>query len=170
MLNRPLFELKIKAEEIAQKIGAATSMLPDFDGMSYSERPRVIVKGSGPFEYHLVYEEMGHEAERMVFYNEDDILYNIFSKIVDALAIRVASANSVTDVDSRRLAFPYGEALIGSIDVAWQRRLQHDHEHEIQKRPFDDFQMARLDYYLTLIKSGMSNENAHALAEEKYPR
>ncbi len=170
MLNRPLLELKRRAEEIAQKIGAATGMLPDFDGMSYSERPRVIVKGRGPFEYNLIYEERGHETERIVFHNEDDILYNIFSKIVDALALQVASANSVTDVDSRRVAFPYGEALIGSIDIAWQRRLQLDHEHEIQKRPFDDFQMARLDYYMALMKSGISSENAHALAEEKYPR
>ena len=79
-----LFEIEIRVNELAQKIGASQNILPTYGYSEQTARPHVEVS---PWAYYYVVAQSGQEVSRFATLQVDELLYKIFVEVTFELAV-----------------------------------------------------------------------------------
>lgn len=168
MTKYSLDDIKIKAEELAVKIGAPLNSLPSYGQLKWDAHPYVEIDTLG-FMYFIV-SERGEEYERRMTDNLDDLLYWIFADVTFSMACTYELKNRVEGKDCRRIIFDKQEELLGILNPTWRDRERKEHEQILKDHPFDDLSSLRATYWGELRKQGHPETEIERLVREKYPK
>ena len=161
-----LFEIEIKVNELAQKIGAPQNILPTYGYSEQTARPQVEVSLSA---YYYVVAQKGQEVSRYATFDVDQLLYKIFTDVTFELAIAYGSKSQVEDQDIRRLAFPHQVELLTLLSPPWGERMSQEQAQILKQAPFDDYGSVRYVFWKSLRDQGYSIAQANKMAHDKYP-
>jgi Immunity protein 63 len=168
MTKLSLDEIKKNVDELAAKISAPSNLLPSYGNLKYEAHPYIEVDNLG-FMFYVVSEE-GQELERKMTDKLDDLLYWIFSGVTFSMAWDYERKNRIEDKDSRRMAFEKQEDLLGTLNSAWRKIKNEEHNRILISHPFDDLAGFRATYCRQLRKQGYSEAAITQIAYEKYPK
>jgi hypothetical protein len=130
-----LLEVKSIIEGLAEKIGASPNMLPTYGYSEETARPEIQLDSRG---YHFVVSERGHETERHITFDLDEILYEVFDGVTFALACTYELNHRVEGQDFRRILFTYQEDLMAQLSPAWAERNKLERDKVLEQYPFED--------------------------------
>lgn len=101
---------------------------PQHDGAPHVEMR------SGKFEF--VVTERGSELERISGLDDDEVLYLLFKELTFVMATSYELCHRQPTGDGRAVWFLYQENLMAGLRPSWGARLKAEHEHILQKSPF----------------------------------
>jgi hypothetical protein len=130
-----LLEVKSIIEGLAEKIGASPNMLPTYGYSEETARPEIQLDSRG---YHFVVSERGHETERHITFDLDEILYEVFDGVTFALACTYELNHRIEGQDFRRILFTYQEDLMAQLSPAWAERNKLERDKVLEQYPFED--------------------------------
>ena len=161
-----LFEIEIKVNELAQKIGAPQNILPTYGYSEQTGRPHVEVSS---WAYYYVVAQSGQEVSRYPTLHADELLYKIFVDVTLELAVMYAQENRIENQDIRRLAFQRQVELLALLSPQWGERESQEHIQILKQAPFDDYGSLRAVFWKSLRDQGYSVAQANKMAHDKYP-
>jgi immunity protein 63 of polymorphic toxin system len=161
-----LFEIEIKVNELAQKIGAPQNILPTYGYSEQTARPHVEVSS---WAYYYVVAQSGQEVSRYATIDVDQLLYKIFANVTLELSIMYASKNPIENQDIRRLVFPRQVELLTLLSPQWGESGFQEHAQILRQAPFDDYASVRSLLWKSLRNQGYSIGQANKKACDKYP-
>jgi hypothetical protein len=132
---KTLEEIKLELEKMAKVINAPQAYLPTYNWSEGSGKPHIEVHNDG---YHFVVSERGHEFERRITQNLDDILYWSISSATFSMACKYELKHRIPNQDFRRLMFQKEIELIKKIREDFAKRKQKEIEDVLMKHPYDD--------------------------------
>ncbi|EIZ77582.1 hypothetical protein WSK_3818 [Novosphingobium sp. Rr 2-17] len=88
--------------------------------------------------YRFIVEERGVELECRETKDLDELLYWLFDGITFSIASDYELRHRQASEDSRRQLFAEQEALLGRIRAKWRDRKRVEHQHVLDRYPFDD--------------------------------
>lgn len=168
MTKYSLDDIKIKAEELAIKIGAPLNALPSYGQLKWDAHPYVEVDALG-FMY-LIISERGEEYQRRMTDNLDDLLYWIFADVTFSMACTYELRNRIEDKDSRRIIFDKQEELLSILSPTWGDRERKEHAQILKDHPFDDLAGLRATYWGELRKQGHSETEIERMVKARYSK
>jgi hypothetical protein len=139
---KTLREIEADVSTLAARIGASVNDLPSYGNSRDFAHPHVEVSGD---QYHFVVVERGQEIRRQSSQHYDDLLYWIFENATHNLAFAYELQNRIEDQDCRRIAFPKQLELIGKVSPAMAARLSKTIEAILQRTPYDDEPIKRVN-------------------------
>jgi hypothetical protein len=160
-------EIKARVEELALKINAPASLLPVYAKPAWDAHPFIEVGKPGFMCY--VISERGHEYERKMTDNMEDLLYWVFADVTFSMACEFEVKNREEDKDCRRIIFARQEELLGLLNESWKQKEKAEHGGILIRYPFDDTASLRARYLGQLKKQGYSDEEIEKLLYERYP-
>lgn len=166
MLTPTLQQIEEQVNTLAAKIDAPFDLLPTYGYTRDFAWPHIEVNHNG---MHYVIVERGKEIERITTQDIDELLFRIFSVVTFTIAGKYELQHRVNTQDSRRILFTRQEELLGMLKPAWQQREQAAHTAILQRYPFDDYGVVRVEYWRQLRAQGYSEEEIKKLAYDKYP-
>jgi hypothetical protein len=161
-----LYEIEIKVNELAQKIGAPQNILPTYGYSEQTARPHVEVSA---WAYYYVVAQSGQEVSRYATIDVDQLLYKIFVDVTFALAVTYASENRIENQDIRRLVFQRQVELLTLLSPQWGERQAQEQAQILKQAPFDDYGSVRAVFWKSLRDQGYSVAEANKMAHDKYP-
>ena len=161
-----LFEIEIRVNELAQKIGASQNILPTYGYSEQTARPHVEVS---PWAYYYVVAQSGQEVSRFATLQVDELLYKIFVEVTFELAVAYAEKNRIENQDIRRVAFQHQVELLTLLSPQWGERGSQEQAQTLKQAPFDDDGSLRAAFWKNLRDQGYSVAQANKMAHEKYP-
>jgi len=161
-----LFEIEIKVNDLAQKIGAPQNILPTYGYSEQTARPHIEVDS---WAYYYVVAQSGQEVSRYTTHDIDELLYMIFADVTFELSVRYAEENRVENQDIRRVAFPRQVELLTLLSPQWGKNMSQEHTQILKGAPFDDDGSFRAVYWKSLRDQGYSVAQANKMAHDKYP-
>jgi hypothetical protein len=161
-----LFEIEIKVNELAQKIGAPPNFLPTYGYSEQNARPHVEVS---PWAYYYVVAQSGQEVSRYITLDINDLLYKIFTDVAFALSFPYAEENRIENQDIRRLVFRRQVELLTLLSPQWGERCSREIGQMLKQAPFDDDGSVRATFWKSLREQGYSVAQANKISHDKYP-
>lgn len=161
-----LFEIEIKINELAQKIGAPQNILPTYGYSEQTARPHVEVS---PRAYYYVLAQSGQEVSRYATRDIDQLLYKVFVDVTFELAISYAEKNRIENQDIRRVAFQRQIELLTLLSPQWGESGSLEHAQILEQAPFDDDGSARTVFWKSLRDQGYSVAQANKMVFDRYP-
>lgn len=161
-----LFEIEIKVNELAQKIGAPPNILPTYGYSEQTARPHVEVSA---WAYYYVVAQSGQEVSRYATVEVDQLLYMIFANVTFALSCSYELENRRENQDIRRLVFQHQVELLTQLSPQWGERMLLEQVQILKQAPFDDYGSVRYVFWKSLRDQGYSVAQAHKMAFDKYP-
>ena len=161
-----LFEIEIKVNELAQKIGAPQNILPTYGYSEQTARPHVEVSS---WAYYYVVAQSGQEVSRYATIDVDHLLYKIFADVTFELSVMYAETNRIENQDIRRLVFPHQVELLTLLSPQWGKRMSQEYAQILKQAPFDDDGALRAVFWKSLRDQGYSVAQANKMAHDKYP-
>lgn len=161
-----LFEIEIKVNELAQKIGAPQNILPTYGYSEQTARPHVEISS---LTYSYVVAQSGQEVSRYATRDIDQLLYKIFIDVTFGLAITYAEKNRIENQDIRRSAFQRQVELLTLLSPQWGERQTQEQAQILKQAPFDDYGSVRAAFWKSLRDQGYSAAQANKMAHDKYP-
>jgi len=128
--------LKKVIDELAARIDAPVSMLPDYETSSDFAHPHIEIGYLGIMSFVIV--ERGLELERKSTRDLDELLYWVFSGITFEMAIKYELSVRKDNMDFRRIVFAWQETLLGILSQDWRLKEAEEHRLILQKYPFND--------------------------------
>jgi hypothetical protein len=127
--------IKSRYYQIARRLGAPKRFVmfatqPRPDGGAYVERD-----GDG---YAYVAWERGHEFERRVTPDPDEVLYWLVSDLTFDMASEYELSHRREDQDSRRLLFDKHLELLAVANPGWSERERLHYDRVLEEHPFTD--------------------------------
>ncbi len=160
-----LFEIEIKVNELAQKIGAPQNILPTYGYSEQTARPHV---EASSWAYYYVVAQSGQEVSRYPTLEVDQLLYKIFVDVTFALSITYELENRTENQDIRRLVFQRQVELLTLFSPQWGQRQTQEQAQILKQAPFDDG-FVRAIFWKSLRDQGYSVAQANKMAHDKYP-
>jgi hypothetical protein len=161
-----LFEIEIKVNELAQKIGAPQNILPTYGYSEQTARPHVEVDSRA---YYYVVAQSVQEVSRYATRDIDQLLYRIFVDVTFGLAITYAEKNRIENQDIRRVAFQRQVELLTLLSPQWGERMSQEQAQILKQAPFDDDGSVRTAFWKSLRDQGYSVVQANKMAFDRYP-
>ena len=161
-----LFEIEIKVNDLAQKIGAPLNILPTYGYSEQTARPHVEVNSRA---YYYVVAQSGQEVSRYATLDVDELLYKIFADVTLSLAITQAEENRIENQDIRRMVFVNQIELLTRLSPQWGERASQEIAQILRQAPFDDDGSLRAAFWKSLRDQGYSVAQANKMAHDKYP-
>ncbi|HEX5808543.1 MAG TPA: Imm63 family immunity protein [Anaerolineales bacterium] len=161
-----LIEIKSEIDWLAAMIKAPPDVLPTYGYSNDGAHPHIEVDARG---YHYVVRERGQETDRVTTTELQELLYHVFEHVTFSLACQYELRHRVEGQDFRRLLFRYQVALLTMLSAEWAEREAHEHEHILERFPYDDLAIARVDLAKMLREQGLTPEAAWMKACEEYP-
>lgn len=152
--------------ELAAAIAAPGDLLPSFD-FSMDAWPSVELDKWG--RLHYVTSERGIESDHRITDDLDELLYWIFADVTATMASQHELDNRIEEQDSRRISFELQEVLMGTLNNAWGAKIKAEHEHILQRYPYDDFAGLRATLAGVLRRQGLSEDEITRMIYERYP-
>jgi hypothetical protein len=126
-----LISIEREVKRLAAIIGAPDALLPTFDHPIGDGRPFVEINRRA---MHYVLSERGKEYKRKTTFDDDQLLFWIFSKVTFIMASdHVKSTASATDY--RHKAFREQERLLSLISPDWSKRQSIDNLELLNRYP-----------------------------------
>ena len=121
-----LSEVKQQVDILAAKIGAPERLLPEYGSASMEAQPFIEIDANG--QLYLLANERGKEIFRHIALNMDDLLYQVFSSITQAMAVKYELANRINGQYSRKVWFVEQERLLGILNAEWKLKMHNRHQ------------------------------------------
>jgi hypothetical protein len=134
MTKHSLDDIKKKVDELAVKINAPATYLPNY-GTKYGSSPYIEVDNMG-FMFYIIVSDRGEVQERKKTNNFDELLYWIFSSVIFSMSLHVK--NEREDKDWRRTFFKTQEELLGILNDTWREIKREEHRQVLINHPFDN--------------------------------
>lgn len=138
-MNRLTFKtvekIKLELEEMAKVINAPQAYLPTYHWSEGSGRPHIEVRDDG---YHFVVSERGHESQRKVTQDLDDILYWSISGATFSVAGQYELNHRIPDQDFRRLLFQKDLELLEKVNKEFAFKRKTEIDQILEKQPYND--------------------------------
>lgn len=119
-------ELEFKIAELANKIVAPIDLLPQINQSNDFAKPYIDV-GNGDVIYYVI-KERGVEYERVLYVNEDELLYRIFKDITIEMAQKYELRNRIESQDFRILLFKGQGELMNLLNPDWGIRIKSEND------------------------------------------
>ncbi len=124
-----------RIKDLADKIGVDYRYLPSIVNSKHDGHPTIIeING----QYHYVIKERNIEYKRLVFLNENDLLYQVFKDISFEMATDFELDQRIENQDSRRLILKKQLEILTLLNPKWGKRVKKEHRKIISQYPFDD--------------------------------
>ena len=129
---RRLEQLREKARELAQRIGAPADSLPPFG----DSRDGYYVDYDGLYRW--IARERGEERDHRLTLDEDEVLYWIFEQITLGMGTEYEVEHRVPNQDSRRMLFGKQIELMTKLNPNWGERRKQELDAVLAQNPYDD--------------------------------
>ena len=167
-MAKTIAEIQKATIDLAKKINAPNSLLPTFSSPRGDATPNIEVDPSGLYYY--VISERGHEYERKITSDLNDLLYWIFSSVTFSMACDYELQHRIEDKDGRRILFAKQLELLEVLDEKWKEKETEEHASILAKYPFDDLAGLRASYCWELRANGLSESEIEKIAYNKFPQ
>ena len=122
-------------DQVAGKINPPQNDLPTYGNSEQGDGVYVEADLSG---YQLIFAERGHEIERSITLDIDDLLYRIFEGVTFGLACNYELAHRIEEQDCRRIMFQRQVELLSILSPQWGERAKQGLDQILISHPFDD--------------------------------
>lgn len=117
-------EIELKIEQLGIKINAPIHLIPEVDESNDFAKPYIDI-GYGDVFYYVI-RERNVEYERILYKNEDELLYRIFKDITFEMATKYELENRNNDQDFRVILFKKQEELMSLLNTDWGIRIKSE--------------------------------------------
>lgn len=116
-------EIENRVLQLAKRINAPISIIPNFGYTKDFGHPHIEVNGDG---YHFIVVERGTEWERKTTERLSELLYWTFEHITSSMAWDFERQNRIPNQDARILAFKKQLELMDKIDHEYAQKLRYE--------------------------------------------
>jgi hypothetical protein len=130
-----LDDVKENVETLARQISAPINLLPSY-GIAEIDRPSYVEHHGSV--YHYVTSDNGHDIERKIAFNLDELLFFVFKDITFEMAIAYSKEHRTEGADFRRSLFDHQLYLLERLNVKWKEKQIKEIESVLKQYPFVD--------------------------------
>ena len=134
---RSISAIKSRYYAIARLLGAPAKHITFATQPRHDGGPHVERDGDA---YYYVVSERGHELERRVTGDPEELLYWLVSDLASAMASEYELAHRRVGEDSRRQLFDKHVELLALANGSWSQRKRAEYDELLRSYPFSDSQ------------------------------
>jgi len=127
-----LLEVKNAIEQLAEKINAPQNLLPTYGYPIDQGRTDIEIDDNGQ----ICFFSDERSRERYLLRDKDDLLYYVFNRITQTMAVKDKSTPVIDTKDPRRIWFVKQELLLGILNENWKAKKIKEHEQLLINHPF----------------------------------